>query len=293
MRKILIKAAIVGSLILVSSFSSYASDVGTTAANFLKIGIGARSVAMGGAFTALADDDSALYWNPAGLAQLGGRELSTMYNMHFQEIKQGYLSLAFPLSKGTVGLGVNYVDMGEIEGRDEYGNPTGNFGASDIQSLLGYANKISPKLMLGISAGMLQDTIAGDKKTAYLCSGGILFKPTELISIGLACQNIGSKLGEDPLPLTIRGGIAARLKSICLEADIVKPTDDDMYYCAGLEWWIANIVALRAGYRTGRDIGSGISAGLGLKISKINLDYAYVPYGDLGNTQRISLGLKF
>jgi len=292
-KEILTKAAITSILILLPGLTCYASGPGTTGANFLKIGVGARATAMGEALTALADDATALYWNPAGLAQLRERELSTMYNMHFQEIKQGYVSLAFPLSKGTVGLGVNYVDMGEIEGRDEYGNPTGNFGASDIQSLLGYANKISPKLMLGISAGMLQDTIAGDKKTAYLCSGGILFKPTELISIGLACQNIGSKLGEDPLPLTIRGGIAARLKSISLEADIVKPMDDDMYYCAGLEWWIANIVALRAGYRTGRDIGSGISAGLGLKISKINLDYAYVPYGDLGNIQRISLGIKF
>jgi len=50
---------------------------------------------------------------------------------------------------------------------------------------------------------------------------------------------------------------------------------------------------LRAGYRTGQDIGSGISYGAGFKIGKISLDYAYVPYGDLGNIQRISLGIKF
>jgi len=53
------------------------------------------------------------------------------------------------------------------------------------------------------------------------------------------------------------------------------------------------MLALRAGYRTGQDIGSGMSAEVGLRIGKIDLDYAYVPYGDLGNTHRISLEIKF
>ncbi|RLE06598.1 hypothetical protein DRJ00_09495 [Candidatus Aerophobetes bacterium] len=234
-----------------------------------------------------------MYWNPAGLAQIERTELSTMYNMHFVEIKQGYLSLAFPLLGGMTGVGVNYVDMGTMEGRDVEGNPTGEFGASDIQASLAYANKVSPKLMLGISAGMLQDTIADDKKTAYSGNVGLLFKATESTSVSLVCQNIGSKLGEDSLPLTYRGGVAVRLKSINIEADVVKAIDDDMYYCAGLEWWIGNVLALRAGYRTGQDTGSGVSYGAGFKIGKISLDYAHVPYGDLGNIQRISLGIKF
>ena len=293
MKKILTKAAITSILILLPGLTCYASGPATTGANFLKIGVGARATAMGGAFTAISDDGTALYWNPAGLAQIERTELSTMYNMHFVEIKQGYLSLAFPLLGGMTGVGVNYVDMGTMEGRDVEGNPTGEFGASDIQASLAYANKVSPKLMLGISAGMLQDTIADDKITAYSGNVGLLFKATESTSVSLVCQNIGSKLGEDPLPLTYRGGVAVRLKSINIEADVVKAIDDDMYYCAGLEWWIGNVLALRAGYRTGQDTGSGISYGAGFKIGKISLDYAHVPYGDLGNIQRISLGIKF
>jgi len=292
MRKILIKAAIVGSLILIPN-NSFAQDAGTTAANFLKIGIEARATAMGGAYTALADDGSALYWNPAGLVQIENTEILAMYNMHFQEINQGYFSLTFPFLGRTLGLGANYVDMGKIEGRDEEGNPTGDFGASDMQALLGYGRKLSAKLMFGLSAGMLQETIAEDKKTAYLGNIGLLFKPSEPISVGLTCQNVGSDLGEDPLPLTYKGGIALRLKSFTIAADAVKAIDDDMYFCVGLEWWIGDILALRAGYRTGQDIGSGMSAGVGLKISKINIDYAYIPYGNLGNTQRISLKIKF
>ena len=293
MRKILQKAAIIGSLILIPSFASFASDPGTTAANFLKIGVGARASAMGGAFTALADDGSALHWNPAGLSQIENTEVSAMYNMWFQEVKQGYLSLAFSFLGGVAGLGANYVDMGKIEGRDEEGNPTGDFGASDMQVLLGYGRKLSPRLMLRISAGMLQETIAGDKDSAFLGNVGILLKMSDSFSFGLACQNIGSDLGEDPLPLTYRGGVALNLRSLSVAADAVKAIDDDIYFCTGLEWWIGNILALRGGYRTGQDVGSGISAGVGLRISKINLDYAYVPYGDLGNTHRVSLGIKF
>lgn len=291
MRKLLLATIITILFLGISTFSP-AADIGTTAANFLKIGVGARPAGMGGAYTAITSDGTALYWNPAGLAQIEKPEISMMYNAHFQKVKQGYLALAFPLLGGTAGLGTNYVDMGTIEKRDEEGNLTGQFSASDIQASLGYANKVSPDIMFGASAGVLQEVIAEDKKSAYLGNVGFLLvkKP---FSFGLACQNIGSKLGEDSLPLTYRGGIAARFEALSIEADAVKAVDDDMYYCAGLEWWIGSTLALRAGYRTDQDIGSGISAGAGLRISKISIDYAYVPYGDLGNTHRISLGVEF
>lgn len=288
-------AAVLG--ILTPSFAA-AYNSGTTAANFLKIGVGARAMAMGGAITAIIDDATALYWNPAGLAQTKDVEISATYNAHFQEIMQGYLSLAFPFLGGRVGLGANYVDMGKIEGRDEYGNPTGAFGASDIQVSLGYARKLFSGVMFGISAGMLRETIAEDEKSAYLGSAGLLLD-SKLFSLGFVCQNIGRELGGDPLPLTYRGGIALKLGALRIEADVVKAIDDDnFHYCAGLEWWLGNVIALRAGYSgytVGEPIGSDIRYGAGLKLDRlnINLDYAYVPYTDLGNTQIISLGIRF
>lgn len=106
---------------LILSPICYASSPGTKAASFLKIGVGVRATAMGEAFTALADDGTALYWNPPGLTQLKTKGFSTTYNSWFEEIKQGYLSLVFPSLKGATGIGTNYVDMGTFEGRDEYG----------------------------------------------------------------------------------------------------------------------------------------------------------------------------
>lgn len=292
MKKILVNVAIVGILILIPSFSSYGSGPGTTAANFLKIGVGARAAAMGEAYTALASDGTSLYWNPGGLAQIEKMEISAMYNRYFQAINQGYLSLAFPLLGGTTGLGVNYVDMGQIEGRDEYGNPTGDFGASDIHLFAGYASKFK-NISWGLTAGWLQDKIEKDIKSSFLGNIGLLYPLSELFTLGVAAQNIGSKLGDDPLPLTFKVGAASKLKALTLALDIAKSQDNEIHYCLGVEWWLRNILALRVGYKTNQDIGPGLTAGIGYKFEKISLDYAYVPYGDIGGTHRISLGMKF
>ena len=282
-------------LIIVLPYSSHASGPGTTAANFLKIGIGAKATAMGKAFTALADDGTSIYWNPAGLAQLEEREISLMYNRYLMEINQGYMSFALPLHQGTIGLATNYVNMGDMEGRDEEGNPTGDFSASDFQLSLAYARSFSSQVMFGISTGLLQDAIKGERETAWFSNIGLLMRTTESLSVGVVCQNIGSKVGEDPLPLTLRGGVVARFESFDLELDVVKPKDNDLYFCAGTQYRVKQISAVRCGYGTGRDesTGSGFNVGFGLVISDFNIDYAYVPWGDLDNSQKLSLGIRF
>ena len=291
MRKTLSRVLIIGILILTPNLISYANGPGTTTANFLKIGIGARATAMGEAFTALANDGTSLYWNPAGLIQIKERELSATYNLSFQEIRQGYLGFTYPSFKGIVGLGANYVDMGEIEGRDEEGNPTENFRASDVHLFLGYAVRFK-KIALGLTAGWLQDTIKDDTKSAFLGNIGLIYPLSKQLTLGAVVQNLGTQLGNDPLPLTLKMGIAWSRETLTLAADVAKPQDNDVYWCLGAEWWMRDKVALRAGYNTKQDIGPGWSAGLGFKFQRISLDYAYIPYGDLGDTHRISLGIK-
>ena len=293
MRRMLTTIVGIGFLITIFVTPALAGGPGTTAANFLKIGVGARATAMGGAFTALADDSTSLYWNPAGLAQMKAGELSATYNLWFEDIRQGYLGMGFPSLGGTLGLAANYVDMGTLEGRDEAGNLTGNFTASDLELMVGYAKKISPKFSFGFGAGIIQDTIAEDKESAFLANVGLLTEVSKPLFLGFAVQNIGTELGGDPLPLTLRVGLALRPGPFEIALDLVKPTDDDTYYCAGAEWWIEKIVAVRAGYKSNQDAGSGFTAGLGFKVATVDLDYAYVDFGDLGNTHRISLGFKW
>jgi len=283
---------IIGILILTPDLICYANGPGTTTASFLKIGVGARAAAMGEAFTAVASDGTCLYWNPAGLTQLKTKEISATYNSWFEEIKQGYLSLTFPTSRGTMGLGTNYVDMGKLEGRDVEGNPTGDFTASDTHIFTGYARKFK-KSSWGLTLGWLQDVIKDDKKSTFLANIGFLYPVSNRFTLGGVAQNIGSKLGSDPLPLTFKVGAASKLKALTLALDIAKPQDNEIYYCLGAEWWLRDVLALRVGYKTNQDIGNGITAGMGLKMGKTSIDYAYVPYGDLAITHRISLGIKF
>jgi len=293
MKKILTGVTLIILLSLITGLTCWARGPGTTGANFLKIGIGARAEALGGAYTALSDDGSALYWNPAGLAQLKEKEFFATYNVWFQGISQGYLSFSFPSLKGVLAAGVNYINMGELEKRDQWGNPEGIFSASDLYLSLGYAREISPGLMLGLSGGYLEDTIAEDKKSTFLGNIGVMIKPTSNISLGASAQNIGSNLGEDDLPLILRAGAALKVLSSTLSFDAVFPNDNDSYYAAGIEYPLSSFFTLRAGYRTGKDAGEGYSAGLGFNLSSVSLDYAYVPYGDLGNSHRVSLGMRF
>ena len=292
MRKIGGGLLIAGAFVFTFNLLSSAYGSGTTTADFLKIGVGARATAMGEAFTALANDGTSLYWNPAGLIQMEKRELSATYNLWFQQIRQGYVSFSFPSSGGIVGLGANYVDMGEIEGRDDEGNPTGSFGASDVHIFLGYAKRLK-KIAVGFTAGWLQDTIKDDSKAAFLGTVGLLYPLSEQSTLGAVVQNLGTQLGNDPLPLTLKMGIAWSRKTLTLAADVAKPQDNDVYWCLGAEWWIQDKIALRAGYKSNQDIGPGWSAGLGFKFQRICLDYAYIPYGDLGDTHRVSLGTEF
>ncbi|MEA1965493.1 MAG: PorV/PorQ family protein [Candidatus Aerophobetes bacterium] len=290
------KTGIIGGLlifILISAGNVYAG-VGTTAVNFLKIGLGARASAMGDAFTALADDGSCLYWNPAGLVQLKDKQLLVSYNSWFAGIKRGYISFTLPLSEEEgVGVGTNYLDMGTLEGRDEEGNPTEPFGASDFQLSVGYAKRFSDKFMAGLSGGILKDTIAGNEKNTYSVNAGILFFIKKSLSLGLSVQNIGPKLSGGSLPLNFKLGVAKKTESLTLTADISKPTDNRMYFSIGGDWSIRENLFLRVGYKSNRDIASGITIGIGLKRKKIGLDYAYLPYGDLGNTHRVSLIMRF
>lgn len=292
MKKILWSPLIIGILILTLNLICYANGPGTTTASFLKIGIGARAAAMGEAFTAVASDGTSLYWNPAGLTQLKTKEISATYNSWFKEIKQGYLSLTFPTSRGTMGLGTNYVDMGKLEGRDVEGNPTGDFTASDTHIFIGYARKLK-KSSWGFTVGWLQDAIKDDKKDTFLANIGFLYPVSDRFTLGVVAQNIGSRLGGDSLPLTFKVGAAFKFKALTLAVDIAKPQDNEIYYCLGAEWWLRNALALRVGYKTNQDIGEGITAGIGFKMGKTSIDYAYVPYGGLGDTHRISLGMKF
>lgn len=98
-------------LCLAAAAGVHASGQGTSAADFLKIPAGARGTALGGALTAASDDQDAVFYNPAGLAQAGTPEVSYTYNNYFSGISQQWLAAAYPAASGVFGLGLNYLNV--------------------------------------------------------------------------------------------------------------------------------------------------------------------------------------
>jgi len=287
-----------------------AGEAGSSAAAFLKIGVGARAVGMGEAQVALAEGPDALYWNPAGLAAYDRGAVSFTHNEWLEDVRYEYLGLSYPLpGVGTFAFTAGRVSMGDIEGRNEMGDPTGTFTASDMVLSLGYARRFWNILSVGAGGEYITEKIENENASAFAgTAGAAVDVPLPGLSVGVSASNVGGELKfievGSPLPLVVRGGAAYLLpfggenNQLTVAADAVKFNDsDDVKFNGGLEYWFMNTVAARAGYKANYD-EDGITGGLGFKYSptpKLGLgaDYAYADMGIFGATHRISIGMLF
>jgi hypothetical protein len=299
------KNAAVLAVSLLAFLPLHAGGAGTSGANFLKVGVGARSLAMAGAAVSTVDDANAIYWNPARLAPLTQTSLTATYASLFEDQSQGFLGAATPLGDhGVLGLGVNYLTVADIEKRaGDTESADSMFKDQEYSVALSYARKgvLWDSLDLGANAKLIQQSLDTYKESAYAVDLGAAYRATEKITAGLTVQNLGSDLGEDSLPVLVKAGADVRLfqskLSLALDGD-AWVTDERYTGSAGTEFWLAKPLALRAGYRFGQgpdNLGgaSGLSVGVGFHFSSLSLDYAFLPSGDLGDTHRMSFGARF
>ncbi len=143
-------------------------------AAFLKIPVGARPAAMGGAYTAIANDVNAIAWNQAGLAGLAKRELGVTHAELAADTRYDFLGYAQPTAYGTFGLSAVRLSQGALEGRDASGRPTGDFNAADTGVSLAFASRLSGNMRLGAAVKYLQSSIAdASGQTFALDAGGM------------------------------------------------------------------------------------------------------------------------
>ncbi|MEW6618396.1 MAG: PorV/PorQ family protein [bacterium] len=281
---------------------------GEKGAVFLKLSQGARPIGMGETFVAIADDINALYWNPAGIADVKNRQATFMYADWLEEITYNYLAYIHPqqIMGGIMGGGLTLLDSGSIDRTIDQNGKIGDYDAKDIALTLSYAKKLQDNCNLGVSLKYIQMKIDNEKSTGIALDIGCLYKPTiENLTFGANIQNLGPKLKafiseKDALPLNIKVGGAYKLldKALTLSLDVNFPSDNDTNFNLGAEYWFKEMAALRAGYKTltkdelkSSDLTFG--AGFRLPGTGIGLDYAYCDYGDLDNTHRVSLVTKF
>jgi hypothetical protein len=293
------------------------SKVGTSAFDFLKIQIGARPVAMGGAFTGLANDETSLYYNPAGIVSLDGIRFMADYNNNIFDIQSGFLGGIYSINdKNKVAIQIDYLGYGEFDRTDEFGQPDDldpTFGGSDFLLAATYARKITPVLHLGATAKLIYEKIdkysasgfAFDLGAKYLIKTD-RYDNSQRIAIGLMLQNLGSQTktfidggSKDPLPFTVRLGGSAILEGlpVLMATDLVFPRDNDIYFALGFETTTLRPLFLRLGwnsfgsnYKTGSssDNLAGFSTGFGVEYKKMQISYTYTPQAELGGSHRIT-----
>ncbi|MFH1784305.1 MAG: PorV/PorQ family protein [bacterium] len=283
---------------------AFAAGVGTTGAQFLKIGVGARAVGMGSSFVAVADDVNTAYWNPSGFSQIEKIELTTMYLSWIEGINYGYIGYAHPCKGNlTVGGSLTYLTTGDIPGTNTVGETTGDYSGEDIAFSLSVGKKVTDNMSIGSNVKVIQQQIDNESASGYAFDVGTLYVINERSNVGMVVQNIGAKIKfveqEDALPLNWKVGASHKLlrDDLTLAMDVNFPVDNKVTEHIGAEYMMSDAVAVRIGYKTdtitslGTD--SGFSAGFGLVVATYSMDYAWVPYGDLGQTHRLSFLMRF
>lgn len=291
-------------------FSSKA--VGATTADFMNLPVGARAAAMGGAYSAISEEASAVYWNPAGLVQIPKLSAVFMRAQYLEEISYQYAAYAHRLSYDSVIAGsVMLTDIGSITETDISGNKLGSFAPRDQVFTLSYSKAIlefSDKdidVSVGVSAKYIKSSIVHSAK-AYAADLGIMtYNFTDIpYRLAVTATNMGGGLTYDtesnPLPLTFRLGAAVNpFRNMLTSLDVVLPKQNKPNVLLGAELATTPNELTRLCIRAGLDMQKmrdgigGISAGVGATLHFFSLDYAFVPMGELGSTHRISLTFDF
>ena len=287
--------------------------VGTFDGQFLKIGVGARAEAMGGAFVGVADDATALFWNPAGIARIDPDKSEFSFNhavmpaeLQFSQAGYVFHVKRFP---GAFGFSVRslYMDpMIETTAFQPYG--TGEtFDAGMMTIGFSYARSFTDKFSAGGTVHFVHEGLAEFSQQVVALDVGTLYDVGALgMRIGMAISNIGSQITfiqrEGRIPGIFRVGTSINLfqtssQKLLGSFEFSHPPDNAERMNLGAEYSFQKFLYLRGGYNLNYD-AQGMAAGAGFHIpvsvaGQADVDYAYTDMQDLGGTHRFSIRFLF
>ena len=284
-------------------------NAGTTGFSFLKVGVGARAAALGGAYTAISGDLESTAWNPAGIYDVGERSAAVSLTSYLVDTEAGFLSVALPSGPRMWAVSVNYFSYGELQRTGEDGLADGTFGAFDVATGVSAAQRFwGDRLTLGGTAKLIYSGIDNFAADAWAVDLGVLASgPVPGMTVGASMSNLGSvrsgftKDHKDSLPVLLRAGVSHQPAHfpvpLLLSADVTLPNDNDAYFTVGAEIQLAAGLTLRPGYSLQQsgldgDEALGLATGAGLDVRGMRLDYAYASFPALGTVHRISLSGK-
>ena len=269
----------------------------------LNAGVGARPLAMGGAFTSVADNADAPYWNPAGLGFISSQEITSSQTRLSTDADHYYLSYVTPALGGTIGLSWIQVGLGNIaqtSSEVDIHNEVQNISLFSYFSsayLLSYGKKLNDHIAFGLTAKYLSSEmfgISGGSGWGYSLTPGIMLRLAKYpVTIGFKIDELvntqqwGTGTVENVSPKA-RLGLSWFPWSESRVAVDISQTVKSGYspeVATGFEWAQGGL-AYRAGYNS-----SGLTAGVGFAVGHARLDYAFVQQAGVApnNVHRISL----
>lgn len=245
---------------------------------FLTYGAGARAIGMGRAFAGLADDATALVWNPGGLSGLAQNQAVFQHAQLIDQNTYEYLGYAqiFPYT-GTLAAGVLYLNQGAAEGRDTYNVVTDSFRNQQLAFLLGFGTDVFTQFSAGGAVKVVNQAFANLSATGFGLDLGFMYRPFPYLNIGLNLQNLVApsltlKEASEAYPLNVVLGVGTHLLGDQLRADfdLVKNLDQSALQPRfGVEVEPIHDGFLRAGIDD-----TEIGIGAGYRYQGFQLDYA-------------------
>lgn len=291
-------------LLLLCLAAPVKGGAGGDALAFLKIDAGARGAALSGAYAAAGDDALSVFYNPAGTALTGKKEALFGHNEWLQGLRNEILAYAHPLgARLTAFGGANILLSGKMDRYDTAGTRQDYFSALEGAFSAGLSGKLAPDFYGGAALKALTQQAAGDKAFSLAGDAGFVTVSGPW-RLGASFSNFGGRLkfGDKafPAPAILRGGVAfSFLDNYLVSADAVKAGQSATAGAFGAEARVLTgpkeYFIFRAGYKTGRSryAGPGFTAGVGVASRDLRVDYAFVPYGDLGAAHRATISLRF
>lgn len=296
---------------LVSATTKPFEKVGTFAAQFLKIGPSARAIGMGGAYTAVSNDASSIYWNPAGMVEMTRTQV-TLNNVVWPADIQLYFAGAIfstPYLPGTFGLSARALTMDPQVERTIY-MPEGTnrtFDAGDMSFGISYGMYFTDRFSAGITTNFIHMGLADKSVETLSFDFGLLYRiGIQGMRLGMLVQSLGSEVNFDDrsskLPTMFKVGLAvdayrSGAHTLLASGEFEHPVDNKERMNVGMEYTFNQFFSLRGGYNIGYD-AEGLAAGLGFRIdtsqtSDISFDYAWEDLQELGSTHRFSLNFSY
>lgn len=306
--------------------------VGAAGGQFLKIGVGSRAAAMGGAYSAESGDLTSIYWNAAGLASVKSMQADFSYTQWISGYKHNFVAMAMPLGDNFVVAGhmisLNSDDI-EITTIDRPDGTGVTYQISDVAFGLSLAGYLTDQFSFGVTARYLSSSFTAVSSNGFSFDIGTLYDTgIHGIKLGFSIHNLGTEQnysGQDlktsrklydalfasPLtaeylssnfniPIAFHAGISADVwqedvHKVRAAADFTTFSDVPEQFSLGAEYGYNDLLFARAGYKFGKD-QFGLSGGIGIKYFTGSFggkfDYSASNTTDFGVINRISLSLQ-